>query len=687
MAEGFPTLSENGLPEDKIVLAMVGKEFQGFLLTVDTVPDPDEHRAYYVDEAIELIDPITGTPRPEPDPAVRTKFLKLLTPVGSAAGFTGQMRRLAQCYQIQGRSVPYRTSYTLSHGILEYPYPRAIGATVEEENLNASLRKFWIIEISEDGGVYVAPVTVGRKCLSCMTSTINAYLHGGRVDLAWTFANNNEAGLVQQLLTAEDIEEAYDDVGSWAGNVSWAFSYSGQKASNVVLRYFADDTVVATGATLDSTFEDPPGSHYAIINAPGHGVLFNEEVRAISNSAFTFKLAGGQAGYDDFPPTTDTLTFPFDPDDEDELVDPFTIKKAAHFTGQRFDIDFAVEYPKQAATIVLLSPGVAQVTSAAHGISEGALAVVEGADQPEYNGAHAASSVTADTFLIGVSGSPVSPATGTILISGTHLPPTITADLTVGQQKQFNHVTGAAPLSTTANVLWHQRSSPVTRFDPLTRTPGIYFETPPTGGVNFTFVYPQECPLFIYYDGEDELLLTWHTDFDEVDFTFGFTAGAVDHRTTLESGTDVPHSNAMLFVNEREAIAMLQATRHGSPITSIDMTYDLLTRGAVDQEVFTLEPGALSIESLADHVIIGWDPDDPPMGGFIFGYDPEPVNNRTFTSVTDIQATGGALKYSDPNLTPADQSGNRFRVFDGQQLTAGGFAELAEPFRAFIGQV
>lgn len=696
MAEGFPTLSENGLMEDKIVLAMVGRDFEGFLLTLATAPNPDEYRAYYVDGEIELIDPITGVPRPDPDPAVRTKFLKLpaaLTPAPST--FTGQIRRIVQCYASQGRVNPYRSNYEVSHGILEYPFPRVIGATAAEERTNASLRKFWIIEISS-AGVYMAPVTVGVKCLSCMTATINAYLNAGRVDLAWTFVNNNDAGLVEQLLDDTDIADAFPAGGDLATNhnTSWAFSYSGRKASNVLLKHFSDNTLVASGATLDSLIDDPSEGKFAVIASPGHGVLFNEEVRATTATGFVLKAASGQSGYDVYPPTADTITFPYDAADEAEIVAPFTIRKAAHYTASRFDIEFEVEYPTQPATIDLISAGVARVTSVNHGISEGGLVVVAGADQAEYNGAHAASSVTANTFLIGVSGSPVTPATGSIVISGTHLTPTLGATLTAHPAAQFNHMTGRTPITATSSVLWFQRSAD--RWDPLERTPGIYFVNPPTGSTAFTAVYPQECPLFIYYDGETPIVLTWNTGYEGSDFVFGFTAGGVDHTsiaTVTTPPTAVTHSEAMLFLTEREAIGMLQATPIGATsVDTVDCQYDLWTRGAVDSEVFTLDPpGSLSvISSGGDDVISGWASGEPAVGGFIFGYQPSPlaaVAGQHYTTVTDIRAMGGGLYYEDPLLDPTDQSGNRVRVFDGAQLTEGGFAALGETYQIFIGQV
>jgi RHS repeat-associated protein/uncharacterized delta-60 repeat protein len=54
------------------------------------------------------------------------------------------------------------------------------------------------------------------------------------------------------------------------------------------------------------------------------------------------------------------------------------------------------------------------VSSTAHGFSNGDFVVINGADQPEYNGGFVISNVSANSFDYTISGSPATPATGTI---------------------------------------------------------------------------------------------------------------------------------------------------------------------------------------------------------------------------------------------------------------------------------
>ena len=57
----------------------------------------------------------------------------------------------------------------------------------------------------------------------------------------------------------------------------------------------------------------------------------------------------------------------------------------------------------------------------AHGLSNNDIVVIRGADQPEYNGPFAITNVTTNAYDYTVSGSPATPATGTIISSGAIL--------------------------------------------------------------------------------------------------------------------------------------------------------------------------------------------------------------------------------------------------------------------------
>src|ERR1051326_122456 len=73
-----------------------------------------------------------------------------------------------------------------------------------------------------------------------------------------------------------------------------------------------------------------------------------------------------------------------------------------------------------ASASITRSSSTATVTSTAHGLSVGDKVKISGADQTEYNGTQTIVTVpTSDTFTFTVSGTPASPATGTIVIGTT----------------------------------------------------------------------------------------------------------------------------------------------------------------------------------------------------------------------------------------------------------------------------
>ena len=71
-------------------------------------------------------------------------------------------------------------------------------------------------------------------------------------------------------------------------------------------------------------------------------------------------------------------------------------------------------YNSGSVTSITRSGSTATVTRAGHGFQNGDCVLIEGADQAEYNGEFYISNVATDTFDFTVSGTPATPATGTI---------------------------------------------------------------------------------------------------------------------------------------------------------------------------------------------------------------------------------------------------------------------------------
>ena len=74
--------------------------------------------------------------------------------------------------------------------------------------------------------------------------------------------------------------------------------------------------------------------------------------------------------------------------------------------------------PFEKSTTITRSGSVATATCAAHGLVDGTKAFIKGATQPEYNGVYVVTVTGANTFTYTVSGTPTTPATGTITTTG-----------------------------------------------------------------------------------------------------------------------------------------------------------------------------------------------------------------------------------------------------------------------------
>ena len=77
--------------------------------------------------------------------------------------------------------------------------------------------------------------------------------------------------------------------------------------------------------------------------------------------------------------------------------------------------------PYQKSTTIARSASIATATCTAHGLLTNDFAMIKGANEIEYNGVFQVTKLTDDTFSYTVSGTPATPATGTILTTGAPL--------------------------------------------------------------------------------------------------------------------------------------------------------------------------------------------------------------------------------------------------------------------------
>lgn len=229
-----------GHPAARIVRYMSEQSNPGFLLARTGSTSNAKFWAMFNDAYTEEIDPPTGAPRPDPDPAVRTKRQSLPPTLRSGnpgnyvlgSMFTGQMRTVVQCEFSRGQETKFSHTWSRTHGLLEFPRPHMSGSDLAAEKLNRQRRKYFVLEVSP-AGVYAAPVTFGMSCASC--ALVNEYVLDGSISLNLAaFHAANPTGKVQRVMAAEAIAPAFAQGSPWYNACGWAFSYSGTKAANVV---------------------------------------------------------------------------------------------------------------------------------------------------------------------------------------------------------------------------------------------------------------------------------------------------------------------------------------------------------------------------------------------------------------------------------------------------------------------
>ena len=153
----------------------------------------------------------------------------------------------------------------------------------------------------------------------------------------------------------------------------------------------------ASNAQNDSTFHVKRTSGTVTINIIG------------GTGNFSYKTDGATVNIVISPVTTLVHA---DDDTGSDLQNARVILEAA---------DGAGDFPFEESVTITRSGGTATVTHTTHGLETGDIVVIRGADQPEYNGPFTITVTTVSEYTYTVSGSPDTPATGTIISSGAIL--------------------------------------------------------------------------------------------------------------------------------------------------------------------------------------------------------------------------------------------------------------------------
>jgi hypothetical protein len=107
--------------------------------------------------------------------------------------------------------------------------------------------------------------------------------------------------------------------------------------------------------------------------------------------------------------------------------------------------------PYQKTTTITRSGATATATCTGHGLVNGKQALIKGANQPEYNGVFTVTVVDANTFTYTVTGTPATPATGTIVTTGVVIYGTTNGSGVISDTRTHasdQNITGRARMST-----------------------------------------------------------------------------------------------------------------------------------------------------------------------------------------------------------------------------------------------
>jgi hypothetical protein len=280
----IPAARQNGVPENRIVRSDWCKALDYLLVRIGLAGPPasDEYHALFTGPSSdEVINPVTGYPRPEPDAAVKTKGHRiapnLLLPYPlrkPASRFSGKMREVVGCYHARGLNAPFDHGAQVTHGIYTGLVPKEGGGTEAA---------YWLIEVAGGLGVFAARLTVIKDGLGaevcCGSWSVEhlkptaeevkagapAMFRDERVSLWWIWQNRG-GSVVQRVLNAEQIAPGFANGGPWYSEHGWAFSASGREAQQVVQGF----------GTIDGSIDCLTGSRFKI-------TLTNEGTRVVGS--------------------------------------------------------------------------------------------------------------------------------------------------------------------------------------------------------------------------------------------------------------------------------------------------------------------------------------------------------------------------------------------------------------------
>jgi len=197
----------------------------------------------------------------------------------------------------------------------------------------------------------------------------------------------------------EDPDGKLDDMTfNVGGNAHHAIEFGTTSPLTMTVRGMAATGYNASNGQNDSTFHVKRTSGTVTINVIG------------GTGNFSYRTDGATVVVVIDP--VDTLVTILDGRDNSDLQNARVILEAANGTG---------DLPFEDSVTITRSGSTASVAHTAHGLVNGNKVVIRGADQAEYNGVKTITNVTTNAYDYTVTGSPTTPATGTIIATGVVL--------------------------------------------------------------------------------------------------------------------------------------------------------------------------------------------------------------------------------------------------------------------------
>lgn len=210
-----------------------------------------------------------------------------------------------------------------------------------------------------------------------------------------------------QAANTAAILDSANTFTNWTGNTKIIQTGTGHafEISSPGSVTFTDFTFSGFGGTPGSNLTPGSGAvDAAILNSSGGAVTIN----VIGGTNVSVRNTAGSTTTVVLNPVTTRVTVR-DANTQVAIQNARVLAVASDGTG---------DLPYQESVSITRSGATATVTHTSHGLTTGDIAWIEGADQGEYNGAYSVTVTDANTYTYTVSGTPTSPATGTITSTG-----------------------------------------------------------------------------------------------------------------------------------------------------------------------------------------------------------------------------------------------------------------------------